>query len=145
MPRPAGAEGERNAKLDTETDVEAILRQLHAGVTQRALAAEFGVSSGNLNSIAKGKTWPAVYERVSRELAAAPPDGWRLDDVPMWGTQVPLIPDPSRSKNAPERPVPMWTRCGNGMTGGLEDSREAAVSRTFVMPEEGLEPPTRGL
>ena len=70
-----GAKGERNARSKlTEADVETILRRLHAGETQYALAKEYGVASGTLNYVANGKTWPAGNARVTAELAAQPLD-----------------------------------------------------------------------
>jgi hypothetical protein len=64
-----GADGERNARSKlTKAEVEAILRRHHFGESQCALAKAYGVGTGNLNAIVKGRTWMAVYARVMAEL-----------------------------------------------------------------------------
>lgn len=56
----AGLADTASATALTERDVHLIREMLERGVSDRAVAARFGVSCGTIQSIARGKSWKHV-------------------------------------------------------------------------------------
>jgi integrase len=122
-----GAEGQRNARSKLTAEKVAVIRwRLETlGETQKALADEYGLATSTMAYLANYTTWPDVLP--------APPAESTSEGAPAYEEIDPNAR--SRRSFAVERE--WWG------TVGLRWN--PTICREEGMPEEGLEPPTRGL